>query len=83
MGKLDDIFDNQIKQLNPKEQVFFRKLKNNIFTIYNNILKPILWAIALFWLFGRIKNIVGYPEVFFVQGVVIIIFLRLIASRLA
>jgi hypothetical protein len=83
MDKLEKIFDNQISQLGEKEQIFFRKFKNNAFNIYNNILKPVLWAIFLFWLFARIKNTIGIQEAFYVQGVVIIIFLRLIASRLA
>lgn len=83
MDNLDKRFENQIKELKPNEQIFLRKLKNNMFSIYNNLLKPVLWAIFLFWLFTRIKNAVGLQEAMYVQGVVIIIFLRLIASRLA
>lgn len=83
MDKLEEIFNKQISYLKPKEQVFMRKLKNNAFNIYNNLLKPVLWAIFLFWLFTRIKNAVGLEEAIYIQGIVVIIYLRLIASRLA
>ena len=83
MDKLERMFEKQISELSQKEQVFLRKLKNNFFTIYNNFLKPVLMGVFLFWLFLRIKTAVGITEAFYIQGIVIIIFLRLIASRLA
>lgn len=83
MDKLEEIFNKQISYLKPSEQVIMRKLKNNAFKIYNNWIKPVLWAIFLFWLFTRIKNAVGLEEAIYIQGVVVIIYLRLIASRLA
>jgi hypothetical protein len=82
MKRLNDMFEDKIKDLSDKEQIFFRNLKNKSFTIYETI-KPILIAIGLFWIFTRIKHAIGLQEAFYVQGIVIIILLRMIASRLA
>ena len=82
MDKLEKIFEKQISELSEKEQVFLRNFKNNAFAIYNKLLKPVLLAFFMFWLFLRIKSAVGITEAFYIQGIVIIIFLRLIASRL-
>ena len=83
MDMLERMFEKQIAVLEPNEQVFLRKLKNNSFAIYNNILKPVLYAIFFFWIFARVESAYGIEKGFYIQGVVIIIFLRMIASRLA
>ena len=82
METMDKHFEKLISVLSEKERIFLRNVKNGMLTIYNNLLKPILWAIFLFWLFTKIKDSVGLQEAFYVQGIVIILFLRLIASRL-
>jgi len=82
MDWMEKKFDNQINQLGEKEAKFFRGFKKWMFQIYNGVLKPVLWAIFLFWMFNRIKGLVGIQEAFYIQGIVIILFLRIIASRL-
>lgn len=82
MDKMDNLFNNKINNLSEKEQIFFKKLKDNLFNIYNSFIKPILISIFLFWLFTKIKNIVGIQEAIFIQLTIIIIFLRLINSKL-
>ena len=82
MDYLEKKFDEQIEHLNEHEKKFFKGFKKWMFQIYNGILKPILWAVFLFWLFAKIKNVVGLQEVMYIQLVIIILFLRIIASRL-
>ena len=76
-------FDKAISDLSDKEQVFFRKLKYFVMNSYNSLIKPILIAMFLFWTFGKVKAIVGLEETIYIQLVVIIIFLRIIANRLS
>ena len=82
MGYLEKKFDEQIAKLSPKEQGFFKGVKKWMFQIYNCILKPVLLAFALFWIFGRVKTAVGLEEAIFIQLTVVILLLRMIASRL-
>lgn len=82
MDALDKKFESAISSLSDKEKNFFRTVKNWVLQIYNGVLKPILWAIFMFWIFTKVKNAVGLQEAIYVQLTVIIIFLRLIASRL-
>ena len=82
MDSMEKMFDKQIDQLTDKEKVFWLKAKNFIFKGYNSLIKPILIAIFMFWLFDKIKNVVGIQEAMFIQLTVIIIFLRIISSRI-
>lgn len=82
METLDKHFEKTISTLSEKEQGFLRSAKKNILSIYNSWVKPILIAIFMFWLFTKIKNVVGLQEAMFVQLTVIIIMLRMISSKM-
>jgi len=82
MNILEKKFEKVIKELEPKQQIFVRKIKNNGFKIYNNLLKPILWAYFMFYIFNKIKNLIGIQEATFTVLVVILIFLRMISSNI-
>lgn len=79
---MENKFENEISKLNDKEKNFFLKLKDLVFNLYNNFLKNILIAIFLFWFFTKLKKVVGLQEIIFIQLVVIILLLRIIASKL-
>jgi len=82
MGKMEDHLDGQVEQLDEKTQVWVYRIKNFIFDGYNNFIKPILIAVFLFFLFDNIKNLVGYEQAKYIQGIVVIIYLRLILKKL-
>jgi hypothetical protein len=82
MDSLDKRFEEKISVLSEKEQGVLRLVKNNVLFIYNNYLKPILIAIFMFWVFGKVKNIVGVQEAMFIQLTVIIIFLRVLTAKI-
>lgn len=83
LDKMEKQFEKTISSLSEKEQNTMRAIKNNIFVIYNGYLKPILIAFFMFWLFGKIKNIVGLQETVYVLLVVIVILLRALLSKLS
>lgn len=82
MDYLEKRFEKIISELPENERVFVRNIKIWMFKIYNSFIKFILWAVFLFWLFDRIKKAIGIQEAIYVQLTVIILYLRLIASRL-
>jgi len=82
MDKMNNKLEYTIKDLPENEQNVIRKIKDFLINGYEFI-KPVVIGIFMFWLFYRIKDAVGIQETFFIQGVIIIIFLRVIASRLA
>lgn len=75
-------FDEKIKQLSESEQKTARGAKTFFFSAYNNYLKPILIAVFLFWTFDKVKNVVGIQEAVFIQITTIIVFLRMIVSKM-
>lgn len=81
MDSMDKVFEDKISTLSDKEKGFLRSVKSNILWIYNSYVKPLLIAIFMFWLFAKIKNVVGLQEAIFIQLTVIIIFLRVISSK--
>lgn len=82
MDNLEKRFESQISTLPEKEQKFFRGIKDNVLGIYNKWLKPIIIGIFMFWLFTKVKNAVGIEETVIIQLTVIIIYLRLLNSKL-
>lgn len=82
MDKMEGFLDKQVEQLNEKEQIWVYRIKNFIFDGYNNWIKPILIAMFMFFLFTKIKNLVGLEEAMFIQLTVIIIYLRVISSKI-
>lgn len=81
MDTMDKSFEKQVCQLSEGEQKFVRGIKDKTSNIYS-FMKPFLTAIALFWIFDRIRNRVGHEMAVYVCLVVIIIMLRLVFSRL-
>jgi hypothetical protein len=81
MDKLENKFEDMIAPLSDKERLGIRGVKNFLFGLYNNLLKNILIAIFMFWMFEKIKNVVGLQEAMFIQMTTIIIFLRIINSK--
>lgn len=79
--KMEDMFEKQVSQLTEKEQNVVRWIKDKIFIGYDFI-KPFLIAVAMFWIFDRIKKAVGFQDALYVCVVIIIIFLRLIYSKI-
>lgn len=82
VGKMEDHLDSQLEQLDEKTQVWVYKIKNFIFDGYNNWVKPILIAVFMFFLFANVKTLLGYQETMFIQMTVIIIYLRIISSKM-
>jgi hypothetical protein len=82
MDSMDKHFEKTISSLTNKEQETARWLKRNMLSVYNTLLKPLLLAVFMFYLFTKIKNVVGLQEAMFIQLTVIIIMLRVIASKL-
>ena len=82
MDRMDDRLEKTIKDLPDNEKNVIRNIKSKMMSGYEFI-KPVLLGLALFWIFYRIRDTVGIQEAFFIEGIVIIIFLRIIASRLA
>lgn len=74
--KLSDKLRDMLKELNPKEQAFFLNLDKKFRKFTKNILSPILFAFATFFIFTRIKNRVGYDEAIFIVLVVQVLLLR-------
>lgn len=75
-------FDQKISTLSEKEQKVFRTIKKWTFGLYTT-LKPFAIAIAMFWIFNRVKLAVGLQEAMFIAVVTIIIFLRMILAKLS
>jgi hypothetical protein len=82
MDNLENKFENMISTLSDKEKIAIRGIKNFMLNIYNNIIKNILIAIFMFWMFSKIKTIVGLQEAMFIQMTTIIVFLRIINSKI-
>lgn len=80
--KLDIKFEQQIEGLTDKEKEFFRNSKNYYMKIYE-FLKPLMIAVAMFWLFNRIKNTIGFYDAIYVVAVAQLVFLRMILSKLS
>lgn len=83
METLEDKFEDMIAPLSDNERIKIRGIKNFILSLYNNFLKTILVAIFLFWLFEKIKKVVGIEEAMFIQMTTIIIYLRYISGKIA
>jgi len=83
METLEDKFEDMIAPLSDNERIKIRGIKNFMFSLYNNYLKIIFVAIFLFWLFDRIKKLVGLEEAMFIQMTTIIIYLRYISGKIA
>lgn len=86
MKFLDDwkekYFQKQLSKLPPELRPMAVKLNNILTSFINNFVKPVSIAIGLFYIFNRIKLRVGYPDAFYILGVVIIIWLRSINDNL-
>ena len=81
MDSLEQKFETKISGLSEKEQGVFRGIKNVIKNLYNNYIKPLLIAIFLFWIFGKVETLLGIQQAIFVQLTVVIILLRQILSK--
>jgi hypothetical protein len=81
LDSLENIFEKKISSLGEKEQTFFRSIKNNIKGLYNNWIKPLLIAVFLFWIFGKVEKALGLQYAIFVQLTIIIILLRQLLSK--
>lgn len=82
MDRLDNKFEDMIAPLSDKERIGIRGIKNFIMSFYTNFLKNILIAIFMFWLFTKIKTAIGLQEAMFIQMTTIIVFLRIINSKI-
>lgn len=82
MDSMDKRLEKIIKDLPYNEKEIIRNIKTKMFKAYEFV-KPIVMGLALFWIFYRIKARVGFEEAFFILGIMIVIFLRIIAGRLA
>lgn len=82
MLNLDKKFDDMCSNLTKKEEQFFRNVKDKFSKVYSFI-KPFLLGIAIIYIFTRIKKRIGFEDAFYLTNVIIIIFLRLIYTKLS
>ena len=81
MDRLDVKFEATIKELDSDSRVKVRNFKNLMFGSYNFV-KPVLIAIAMFWLFYRIQARIGTQETILAVLILNAIFLRSLNKKL-
>ena len=81
-NKLNGKWNGMLEGLPKKEQDFFNKAKDLTMKGWA-LLKPIAIAIFLFGLFTKIRTTLGHDTVIFILLVTIVIYLRIIASKLS
>jgi len=81
IDNLEKQFDQKISTLTESEQKVFKTIKKWTFGLYTTI-KPFVIAIAMFWIFNKVKLAVGMQEAMYIVMIMILIFLRMILAKL-
>jgi hypothetical protein len=82
-NKMDDIVTKMTEKMPEKDRLDMFKMKNVLVKVFDNYLKPMVYAIAMFWLFNRVKGIVGLQDAIYICLVTIIVFLRMILVKVS
>lgn len=79
--QMDTVVEKMTDKMSEKDRLDMFKMKNVLVKIIDDFVKPLAYGLAMFWLFNRLKGILGIEEATYVCLVTIIVFLRMILVK--